>query len=85
MQQLYLYSMYSLGTLSDNVGRFSEDGETLWFQQYVKAERNIANALMELSEDDDLTQEVKDKLVNWVPTKMYLDQTASVLQTSDKK
>ena len=62
----YLYSTHSLGTLSYNVGRFLEVGKTLCFQQYIKAERNIAKALMKLSEDVDLTQEVKDKLVSCV-------------------
>ena len=53
-------------TEADNVGRFSGLGKTNWFQHYMKVDRNIISALMKLTEEGDLMQEVKDALANFV-------------------
>ena len=49
-----------------NVGRFSGVSKTKWFQQFMKAERDIVGALMKLPEASDLSQEVKDILAKFV-------------------
>ena len=53
-------------TGTDNVGRFSRIGKTKWFQQYMMIESDIISALIALTEQGDLTQEVKDSLANFV-------------------
>ena len=50
----------------DNVGWFSGLGKTKWFQQYMKVDRHIISALMKLTEEGDITQEVKDALASFV-------------------
>ena len=41
-------------------------GKTRWFQQYMKADVILPRALMKLPMEGDFTQEVKDKLANFV-------------------
>ena len=53
-------------TGADTVGRFSRIGKTKWFKQYMKIDSDIISALMALTEDGDLTQEVKNALANFV-------------------
>jgi len=53
-------------TVADNVGRFSGVGKTKWFQQYMEVDKDIISALMKLTEEGNLTQEVKDALANFV-------------------
>ena len=51
---------------TDNVGRFSRIGKTKWFQQYMMIDSDIIPALMALTVESDLAQEVKDTFVNFV-------------------
>ena len=53
-------------TGADNVGRFSGLGKSKWFQQYMRVARDIISALMKLTEEGDLMQEVKDALASFV-------------------
>lgn len=53
-------------TGADNVGRFSGIGKTKWFQQYMKADREVISALMKLTEEADVTQDVRDALAQFV-------------------
>jgi len=53
-------------TGADNVGRFSGLGKTMWFQQYMKVDRKVISALMKLTEEGDVTQDVKDALAKFV-------------------
>ena len=53
-------------TGADNVGRFSGLGKTKLFQQYMKVDRDIISTLMKLTEEGNLTQEVKDALASFV-------------------
>ena len=48
-------------TGAHNVGKFSGISKTKWFQQYLKADMDLPRALMKLSEEGELKQEVKDK------------------------
>ena len=41
-------------------------GKNKWFQQFMKADRDIISALMKLSEEGDLPQEAKNALENFV-------------------
>ncbi len=53
-------------TGADTVGRFSGQGKTKWFQHYMKADHKVITALMKLTEEGDVTQEVKDTLARFV-------------------
>ena len=75
-------------TGADNVGKLSGIGKTKWLQQYMKADVDLLRALMNLSVEGDLTQEVKDELTKFVylrycPKSVCIRVAmASVLQTT---
>jgi len=58
--------VFNAFTGADNVGRFSGLGKTKWFQQYMKVDREVISALMKLTEESDVTQDVKDALAKFV-------------------
>ena len=58
--------MFHAFTGTDNVGRFSGIGKTKWFQQYIKADSDIAKALLTLPTDGELTQDVTDAIAAFV-------------------
>ena len=47
-------------TGTDTVGRFSGLGKTKWFQQYMKTDDEVVAALTKLTEENDVTQDVKN-------------------------
>ena len=53
-------------TGADNVGRFSGLGKTKWFQQYMRADKEVISALLKLTEEGDVTQDVRDVLSQFV-------------------
>ena len=53
-------------TGADNVGRFSRLGKTKWFQQYMRADKEVISALLKLTEEGDVTQDVRDVLSQFV-------------------
>ena len=53
-------------TRADNVGKLSRIGKTKWLQQYIKVGIESPTALMKLSVEVDLAQEVKEELAKFV-------------------
>jgi len=50
----------------DTVGRFSGLGKTKWFRLYTKGDNQVVVAVMKLTEESDVRQDVKDALAQFV-------------------
>ena len=53
-------------TGSDNTGRFSRIGKTTWLQVYIKADKNVVDALTKLLEVTDVTDNLISVLARFV-------------------
>ena len=53
---------------ADNIGRFSPIGKATWFQTYLKADRDVIEAIALLNEAADVTADQMSKLAKFVCT-----------------